>query len=231
MKIPILSYHSISNDNCPLSLKISDFEKQLIYLKKHKYETIYFDEINPHKKKQIIITFDDGYKDLIINCLPLLKKYNYKAICFIVSDLIGKTNQWDEDIDKVSTKQLMDISEIKLWIKNGMKIGSHSKNHRKLTQIERDDMIQEVTNSKFYLENLIETTVDVFCYPYGIYDKNIVDEVKKNYTYALTTKRSRYDIRKHTQYLIPRIDMGKHTSHFKMFLKLKTPYEDLKYDK
>ena len=42
MKIPILSYHSISNDICPLSLKINDFEKQLIYLKNNKYETIYF---------------------------------------------------------------------------------------------------------------------------------------------------------------------------------------------
>ena len=37
-----------------------------------------------------MITFDDGYKDLIINALPLLKKYNFKATCFIVSDLIGK---------------------------------------------------------------------------------------------------------------------------------------------
>ena len=125
MKIPILSYHSISDDNCPLSLKINEFEKQLIYLRNNKYESINFDEINPNKEKQIIITFDDGYKDLILNSLPLLKKYNFKAICFIVSDLIGKTNKWDEDVDKVSEKQLMSISEIKLWIKNGMKIGSH----------------------------------------------------------------------------------------------------------
>ena len=113
MKIPILSYHSISDDNCPLSLKINEFEKQLIYLRNNKYESINFDEINPNKEKQIIITFDDGYKDLILNSLPLLKKYNFKAICFIVSDLIGKTNKWDEDDIRVSKKQLMSISEIK----------------------------------------------------------------------------------------------------------------------
>ena len=231
MKIPILSYHSISDDICPLSLKINDFEKQLIYLKKNKYESIYLDEINPNKKKQIIITFDDGYKDLILNSLPLLKKYNFKAICFIVSDLIGKTNKWDEDFNKVTTKQLMNASEIKLWIKNGMKIGSHSRNHRRLTLIDRDEMIQEINYSKFDLERITESKVDTFCYPYGIYDENIVDEVKKNYSYALTTKRSRYDKNKHTKYLIPRIDMGKNIPYFKMFLKLKTPYEDLKYDK
>lgn len=231
MKIPILSYHSISNDICPLSLKINDFENQLIYLKNNNYETIFFNEIKPNKKKQIIITFDDGYKDLILNSLPLLKKYNFKAICFVVSDLIGKTNKWDEDFNKVTTKQLMNASEIKLWIKNGMKIGSHSRNHRRLTLIDRDEMIQEINYSKFDLERITESKVDTFCYPYGIYDENIVDEVKKNYSYALTTKRSRYDKNKHTKYLIPRIDMGKNIPYFKMFLKLKTPYEDLKYVK
>ena len=231
MKIPILSYHSISNDICPLSLKITHFEKQLIYLKKNKYESIYLDEINPDKKKQIIITFDDGYKDLILNSLPLLKKYNFKAICFVVSDLIGKTNKWDEDFNKVTVKQLMNASEINLWIKNGMKIGSHSRNHRRLTLVDRDEMIQEISHSKFDLERITKSKVDTFCYPYGIYNENIVDEVKKNYSYALTTKRSRYDKNKHTKYLIPRIDMGKNIPYFKMFLKLKTPYEDLKYDK
>ena len=231
MKIPILSYHSISDDNCPLSLKINDFEKQLIYFKKNKYETVYFDEISPNKKNQIIITFDDGYRDLILNSLPLLKKYNFKAICFIVSDLIGKTNKWDEDVDKVSEKQLMSISEIKLWIKNGMKIGSHSKNHRKLTLIDKNEMIHEISYSKFDLERITESEIDTFCYPYGIYNQSIIDEVKKKYKYGLTTKRSRYNKNKHTQYLIPRIDMGKNITYFKMFLKLKTPYEDFKYDK
>jgi peptidoglycan/xylan/chitin deacetylase (PgdA/CDA1 family) len=74
MKIPILSYHSISNKTCPMSLNIREFEKHLIFLKNNNYKSINFDEINSLQKKQCIITFDDGYKDLIINALPLLKK-------------------------------------------------------------------------------------------------------------------------------------------------------------
>ena len=34
MKIPIISYHSISDENCPLSLSLYEFERQLIFLKK-----------------------------------------------------------------------------------------------------------------------------------------------------------------------------------------------------
>ena len=51
MKIPILIYHSISNDASSLSLSINEFEKQIIYLKNRNFKTINFDQINNSKKK------------------------------------------------------------------------------------------------------------------------------------------------------------------------------------
>ena len=45
-----------------MSLKINIFENQMKYLRKNGYKTVTFDEINKSAKKQIIITFDDGYK-------------------------------------------------------------------------------------------------------------------------------------------------------------------------
>jgi len=55
MKIPILIYHSISNDESSLSLSIKEFEKHIIYLKDRNFKTINFDQINNTQKKQIII--------------------------------------------------------------------------------------------------------------------------------------------------------------------------------
>lgn len=48
---------------------------------------------------------------------------------------------------------------------------------------------------------------------------------------AITTNRGRFDINSHDSLLIPRIDMGKKLSIFKIFLKLQTNYEDLKFKK
>ncbi len=231
MNIPIFSYHSISDDKCPLSTDTKEFEKHLIYLKKNDYKSIFFDEVSSLNKRNFIMTFDDGYKDLISNCLPLLKKYNFKATCFLVSDKIGKINDWDEENKNIITKKIMDKSDIHIWIKNGMKIGSHSKNHKKLTKIDHDELSNEIANSKIDLEKLIGDEIISFCYPYGKFNLDVINEVKKNYRYALTTLRSRYDPNKHDKYLIPRIDMGKKLSNFKLFLKIKTPYEDLKYDR
>ena len=95
MKIPILLYHSISNDNSEMSLNVNFFERQIKYLKNNGYTSINFDEIDQSVKKQIIITFDDGYKDVLVNALPILKKYDFKATCFFVTNLIGQDNIWD----------------------------------------------------------------------------------------------------------------------------------------
>ena len=227
MKIPILSYHSISNESCPLSLNIIDFENQLIFFKKNNFQSIHFNEIQNKSSKKFIITFDDGYKDLIINALPLLKKYNFKATCFIVSDLIGKKNVWDELSLKIKDKELMNLSDIHFWLKNGMCVGSHSKNHKKLTLLNKTDAVDEIINSKNELETLTGTSINSFCYPYGLYDENIVEIVREKYDLAFTTNRSRFDTSKHNKYLLPRIDMGKALSQFKLYLKVFTPYEDI----
>ena len=228
MKIPIISYHSISNENCPISLSLDEFEKQLIFFKKNHFQSIHFSEIENISSKKFIITFDDGYKDLITNALPLLKKYNFKATCLIISNLIGKKNIWDEFKKNIKDKELMNLADIQYWLENGMKIGSHSKNHKKLTKLNEKDKIDEIINSKNELESLTGSTVDSFCYPFGSYDENIINIVKKKYDFAFTTNRSRFNTNKHNKYLLPRIDMGKKMSKFKLYLKTFTPYEDVR---
>lgn len=227
MKIPIVSYHSINNENCPISLNLEEFEKQLVFFKKNNFQSIHCNEIKNTSKKKFIITFDDGYKDLITNALPLLKKYNFKATCLIISNLIGKRNIWDEFNENIKDKELMNLSDINYWLKNGMKIGSHSKNHKKLTKLNDKEKIDEIINSKNELESLTGTTIDSFCYPYGLYNENVVNIVKEKYDFAFTTNRSRFNTNKHNKYLLPRIDMGKKISKFKLYLKAFTPYEDI----
>ena len=227
MKIPIISYHSINNENCPISLSLKEFEKQLVFFKKNNFHSIHFNEIKNTSSKKFIITFDDGYKDLITNALPLLKKYDFTATCLIISNLIGKRNIWDEYKENIKDKELMNLSDINYWLKNGMKIGSHSKNHKKLTKLDDKEKIDEIINSKNELESLIGSAIDSFCYPYGLYNENIVNIVKEKYDFAFTTNRSRFNTNKHNKYLLPRIDMGKKISIFKLYLKAFTPYEDI----
>ena len=137
MKVPVLLYHSISNDNSNVSLNVNQFEKQMIYLKKKNFKTINFENVSKKKEKNIIITFDDSYKDLIFNVLPILKKYNFVATCFAVSDFLGRKNFWDLDKKNYVEKELMNKSDLKEWVLNGMTIGSHTHNHHDLTKLKK----------------------------------------------------------------------------------------------
>jgi len=231
MKIPILVYHSISNDESSLSLSINEFEKHIAYLKDRNFETINFDQINSAKKKQIIITFDDGYKDLISCVLPILKKHNFNATCFIVSSLLGKENLWDVDKKNFVQKDLMNLNDTREWVDNGMFIGSHSHNHLDLTSLNNDKITDELTYSKKILEDKIGVKIKNFSYPYGKVNNLVYQKTKEIFEKATTTNRGRFDINSHDFHLIPRIDMGKNLSIFKIFLKLETLYEDINFKK
>ena len=231
MKIPVLSYHSINDFNSPISLKTNFFENQLKYLKKKGFKSINFNEIDKKKNKTIIITFDDGYKDVFYNALPILKKYNFKATCFLVTNYIGNYNSWDKKKVNYKKQELMNEKDINEWLSNGMSIGSHSHYHSDLTKLSENNLINELDFSKKILEDKFNNNNNIFCYPYGKVNDIAYNFVKKIYHKALTTNRSRYDTFVHDSHLIPRIDMGKNFSNLKMFLKLSTFYEDIKYRK
>ena len=229
MKIPVLVYHSINNNEHNLSLKIDNFEKQINFLKNRGFESIGFDKINKNKKNQIIVTFDDGYKDIWQYALPVLKKYNFTATCFLVSNLIGKKNSWDSKKNNFVSKDLMTKENINEWINNGMYIGSHSHNHNDLTKLKMIDLEKEMDYSKKLLEDMFGNKIQNFCYPFGKVNEIVHKIVQKKFKRAVTINRSRYELDKHNLHLIPRIDMGKNISLFKIFLKMETFYEDMKY--
>lgn len=231
MKIPVLLYHSINNDNSNLSLRSNEFEKHMVYLKKKNFKTTNFNQLKKNEGKKIIITFDDGYKDLMINVLPILKKYGFTATCFIVTDLLGSKNTWDRNKSNYFEKELMNKNDILEWISNGMFIGSHSHNHQDLTLLTNDAITNQLEKSKKILENITGNEIISFSYPYGKVNKKVYDVTKKIFNVAVTTNRGRYDPDSHDSHLIPRIDMGKKLSIFKILLKIQTNYEDYKFNK
>ena len=230
MIIPVLMYHSISNDKSHLSVSVNNFENQLEYISNSGFNSISFNEIHKNINKPIIITFDDGYKDNIINALPILKKYNFVSTCFIVSDFIGESNKWDEGHKSYVYKELLTKSDLVEWLSHGMSIGSHGKSHMSLTTLNEAQIKDEIYNSKNIIQDFIGSNIDSFSYPFGQINNFSANKVKEVYEFGVTTVRSRFNTLKHKKFYIPRIHMSNHLSTFKIFFKLKTFYEDIKYN-
>ena len=91
----ILTYHSISNEIEPdETVTPEEFERQLQYIKEN-YKVISLEEAIEYLQTDlgkvsgsIVITFDDGYSDNYYNAYPLLKKHNFPATIFLISDFI-----------------------------------------------------------------------------------------------------------------------------------------------
>jgi peptidoglycan/xylan/chitin deacetylase (PgdA/CDA1 family) len=97
----VLMYHRINDEVGQklkgLSVSVSNFENQLLYYKSN-FQILRLDEDwISLKKTGIVITFDDGYTDNLINALPLLEKYQIPATIFVTTLNINTKNEfwWD----------------------------------------------------------------------------------------------------------------------------------------
>ena len=76
---------------------------------------------------------------------------------------------------------------------------------------------------------MFNTKINSFAFPFGSHNNETLDIIKEYYDYAVTTKRSRYIKKKFNNLLLPRVPVNKNDSIFKFFLKVRTPYEDIKF--
>jgi peptidoglycan/xylan/chitin deacetylase (PgdA/CDA1 family) len=225
-ELPILMYHQVLAEEPKLAkfnlhVLTRNFEKQLEFLKRKGFETIVFEDLLTKRlpKKPIILTFDDGYENNYLHLLPLLKKYNMKAVIYILGDRKHKTNFWDKPLGEAEHK-LLSPAQILAMQKTGLvEFGSHSLRHARLALLEKAEIIKEVAGSKKALEAFLKKPVHSFAYPYGLFNEEIKNITRAaGYTFGLTVKhgpnRFGEDLME-----IKRVHMFPHTSMFNFFKK------------
>ena len=178
--VPILCYHGVLDNPWgieSLFVQVSSFEEQMRYLSENGYTPIFASEIANARnyKKPVVITFDDGYRDVYTNAFPILKKYNMKANVYMISDWI------DGDVYMTSAMTL-EMANSPL-----IEIGSHTATHRALATLSDEEIEKELSESKTSLENTIGKNVGVVAYPTGSFDSRVVEIAKKYYQYGLST--------------------------------------------
>lgn len=100
----ILGYHRIAaveNDYFEMCVRPEHFEQQLAVIQKkanlihmdHLVESLSKESLPP---KSIVITFDDGYFDNLLNARPLLIQYQVPATMFVATGFFGRLFWWDE---------------------------------------------------------------------------------------------------------------------------------------
>ena len=125
------------------------------------------------KKKCIALTIDDGYKNNIMNLLPILKKYNVPALLFISTGLLDLPAN-DQRLIKTKCypdQQMMSHEDVNLWIKEGHEIGFHTHNHVDLYRLDEITIEKDFRDGMSVFKNN-GWSLKYFAYPFGFIPKN-----------------------------------------------------------
>ncbi len=189
--VPVLLYHYVrelpANDAVGASLSVtpSAFKQQLSFLLEHGYTPISLGQFSRAllkgralPPKPILLTFDDGTKDVATTVFPILRTYGVPATIFVVAGFIDTPGY-------ISWTQLRMLSRSPL-----ISIGSHGLNHLSFTTLDNDLADRQLTLSRNYLRAAVGQTVQAVAYPNGAFSTRTIEGViRARYSLGFTTRR------------------------------------------
>lgn len=227
---PVIMYHSINpkSDEVMYRLIVSPqlFEKQMQFLKSHRYNVVDLETIGRmirDKKrvpfKTVAVTFDDGFRDNYTYAYPVLKRLGIPATIFLIYDEVGRPQN-----DRLNWDQIKEMQESGL-----ITFGSHTFGAVPLVDISSEtELRRQIIDSKKMFEDKLKMPVNTFCYVGGMFTAHIKDLVKEaGYRYAVSTalgrRFSNQDI-----YAIKRVRVSETDNLFDFWVKISGYYNSFR---
>jgi len=200
--IPILMYHSISEDNearvAPyyrLCTSPGRFREQMQWLHDRGYVVIDLEDAirrvrsgTAAEKPFAVLTFDDGFHELFTEAWPAMAKFGFTGTVFLPTAFIGRNRGTFKGRGCLTWNEVRELSS------RGIRFGSHTVNHPKLHALEWPEIRRELAESKATLEQELQMPVRRFAYPYAFpqEDRSFVSRLKyelleMNYAVGVTT--------------------------------------------
>jgi len=187
--ISILMYHQVGEFR-PMAAHRSTychvrrFRSQMAWLHRFRFTVLGMDEVlaalrgeRPIPPRAVALTFDDGYENFYEHAYPVLRRYGFPAMVYLISGRIGQPAAWFA-ADGRDTPPLMSAERIRELRRAGIDFGSHGAQHIKLAEVDLATARQDILDSRRALGELLGEEVRHFCYPYGSHNAAVVDLVR-----------------------------------------------------
>jgi peptidoglycan/xylan/chitin deacetylase (PgdA/CDA1 family) len=156
-----------------LSVAPDDFQAQMDWLYANHYHPVNFDQIRayfagrqPLPARPVVITLDDGYKDLYTAAYPILAARGFTAVAYVVSGFVGRP-------------EYVSRSEVLQMDRGGIEIASHTVNHADLGRSSLGSTTYELVQSKRWLEGVLGHPVTDFAYPSGKFNLQTIQVLRQ----------------------------------------------------
>lgn len=191
IELPILMYHRIDalKSTLPtttrrLTVAPEAFRRQMHWLVQRGFTTVTQRQLlealrgeRPLPRKPVMITFDDGYRDVFANAAPILQRLGLRATAYVITDRIS-----NGDPSFLTWGRLRALEAL------GVEIGSHTATHADLTTLTNQRAMDELVRSRRALADKLGHPVPWLAYPFGAHDERVVQLARRaGYAVAVTT--------------------------------------------
>jgi peptidoglycan/xylan/chitin deacetylase (PgdA/CDA1 family) len=173
--IPILMYHSISDDPEPgvspyyrVATSPVRFREQMRWLRDSGYAVIDLAEavarLSTGKfdgRRAVVLTFDDGFRDFVTGAWPVLEEQGFTATMFLPTAFIGETRKSFKGRECLTWDEVRDLRV------RGARFGSHTVNHPILYELPWTEVRRELRDARLQIEDQLQERIDTFAYPYA----------------------------------------------------------------
>ena len=203
--IRILVYHHVEKkDFKKLSNQLKNLKKNWNFISPKQFEN-HLNKKDILRGRNLLVTFDDGFKSNFFVEKEVLDRLKIKAIFFVPSDFIKfnsikKSQKFlnNNILDHIKPKDFkklrnMTINDLRILLKKGHEIGCHTKTHANLGQInDISELKEEIIKSSKILKNVLKKNIKHFAFSYGNYKSMNYKSLKiafKNYEYIYSCLR------------------------------------------
>ena len=174
-KVPILVYHSVSDDPHPFirSFAVSPrtFARQLDAIRDADMQPLTVSDfvakraVNELPARPVVITFDDGWKDTATTAVAELSQRSMLATLYVTTGFLrGRAGQTRIDAPSSEALHWGDLAPLAAA---GIEIGAHTITHPALDAVPVAVARREVLGSREVLQDHLGLPVRSFAYPYG----------------------------------------------------------------
>ena len=190
-EVPVLCYHHIRNFSAGgrlMGYEVSPegFASQMKALADSGYKTILPDDLYEYlvhgaslPPKPVMLTFDDNDKEQFTIGETEMKKYGFKGVYFIMTISINRP-------------RYMSVEELKQLSDSGHAIEGHTWDHHMVTKYTSATWDTQLVKPQKRLEAITGKPVKYFAYPFGLWNKEAIPELKSHgykMAFILSTKR------------------------------------------
>ena len=173
--VPALSYHNVrpyTTQDPAYFINPERLDAHMNKLKELGFQSILPEQVEAGfyqgKKmpgKPILISFDDTRADHYLAAAPILEKYGFRGVFYIMTVSIGKPGY----MTKAQIKELAD---------RGHAIGLHTWDHQDLRKLPSDQWKIQIDKPKALLQEIVGKEVTSLAFPFGLWNTEVITQVK-----------------------------------------------------